>query len=261
MVTKNEEKWIDHNDPVINTEDRLLLIDADIMYYRAGFAVEEKFDFGEAVAHTADGTDAMHLFHRLLIGVLKNLNTTRFILCWSDTNNFRNSVASSYKENRNDSRSPCGGTPLKEALKMKYPSIQVPNLEADDLMGMNSGPGCIIVSDDKDLLTIPGLHYKPRKPELGVFHISANEAQAFWFQQILMGDRTDGYNGIPGIGEKKSEKILQKYGYTWLTILKAYEDNGLTASDALVTARLSRILHPGEWDYTLNSPILWSPTQ
>ncbi len=74
-----------------------------------------------------------------------------------------------------------------------------------------------------------------------------------------MGDAADGYKGIPGVGQKKAEKILEKDGYTWNTVALAYEMAGLSQEEALLNARLARILRPGEWDYTNNEPKLWSP--
>ena len=267
MVIKNEERWIDehYQEPSAPhtsvAPDHMLLIDADIMYHRAGFAVEEKFDFDGVTIHASDCEDGMHLFHRLLTGILKNLNTTRFVLCWSGNTNFRQSVDPGYKANRSGMRRPQGGTELKKALLRKYPSILVEGLEADDLMGLNSGVGTIIVSDDKDMMTVPGLHYRPRKPEEGIQLVNEADAMHRWYQQILMGDRVDGYAGIPGIGEKKSQKILNDGGLRWLTVLQAYLDNGLSEEDAIRTAQLARILQPGEWDFTLNKPILWRPDE
>ena len=141
----------------------------------------------------------------------------------------------------------------------KYPCLAHEGLEADDLMGLNSGPSTVIVSDDKDMLTIAGLHYQPRKPAKGIFSITYKEADYLLYTQILTGDRTDGYTGIPGVGPKKAEKILEAGGVCWRTILKAYEDYGLHEEDALITARLARILRPGEYNWTENQPILWCP--
>ena len=53
---------------------------------------------------------------------------------------------------------------------------------------------------------------------------------------------TDGYSGIPGIGVKRAATILEKNGCTWTTVLEAFLDKGMTEEDALMNARLARIL-------------------
>jgi len=258
-MNKQEEKYIDSFEPAFDRQ-QLLLIDADIMYHRAAYSVERTFDFGDKEPkRVTDDTEVIVLFNNLLRGVCKNLCSTRFILCWTLDKNYRTEVDPLYKANRINIRRPTCSKTVKESLISTYPSIAVNGLEADDLMGLNSGSSTIIVSDDKDLLTIPGLHYQPRKPEKGVFLITYKEAEYLLYLQILMGDRADGYTGIPGVGPKKAEKILETGGVSWQTILKAYEDYGLHNEDALITARLARILHPGEYDWIENNPILWSP--
>jgi len=258
-MNKQEEKYIDSFEPDFDP-DQLLLIDADIMYHRSAYSVERTFDFGgKEPKRFTDDAEVIALFTNLLRGVCKNLATTRFILCWTLKKNYRTKVDSSYKANRVNIRRPTCSDEAKEFLMRTYPSIAVDGLEADDLMGLNSGSSTIIVSDDKDLLTIAGLHYQPRKPARGVFGVTHKEADYLLYTQILIGDRADGYTGIPGVGPKKAEKILEAGGVNWRTILKAYEDYGLHNEDALITARLARILRPGEYDWTENKPILWSP--
>ncbi|NIW82658.1 MAG: phage exonuclease, partial [Thermoplasmata archaeon] len=57
-----------------------------------------------------------------------------------------------------------------------------------------------MVSNDKDLMTIPGKLYRPMNDER--LTITKVEADRFWMKQTLMGDKTDGYDGIPGVGPK-----------------------------------------------------------
>jgi len=60
--------------------------------------------------------------------------------------------------------------------------------------------------------------------------------------QTLAGDQTDGYSGVPGIGIKRAVALFEEDGYTWKTVVKAFEDKDLTEDDALMNARLARIL-------------------
>ena len=258
-MNKQEEKYIDSFEPKFDT-NQLLLIDADIMYHRAAYSVEQTFDFGDKEASRfTDDAEVISLFNNLLRGVCKNLHTTRFILCWTLANNYRTDVDPSYKANRVNIRRPSCSSDVKEILMSRYPCLAHDGLEADEIMGLNSGPSTVIVSDDKDMLTIAGLHYQPRKPEKGIFSTTFQESDYLLYTQILTGDRADGYTGIPGVGPKKAEKILEAGGVCWRTILKAYEDYGLHDEDALITARLARILRPGEYNWIENHPILWCP--
>ena len=246
---------------MMSTKNKLILIDADIVWHRAAFSGEWEYTFADQTVRHADSDAVSDIFHVLIGNILQHTDSNRFLLCWSSPTNYRNDVYLDYKKNRKTARRPVVDRELMWTIKHRYPSIEVNHLEADDLMGLLSSDDTIIASDDKDLLTIPGLHFKPRKADEGIFSVSPDEAHKMWFTQILQGDSTDGYKGIPGVGPKKAFKILEKGGYTWSTIVDAYVAANLYEEDALVTARLARILHPGEWNYTTNKPKLWSPSE
>lgn len=253
----NEYRWINQNEPEIK-ENQLLLIDADIIYNRAAFSVENKWDFGGDPLHTTEDADVIALFNNLLHGLTQALNSTRFILFWTLDKNFRYDIYPLYKANRDSVRRPTCSSTVKKSLQHRYPSVAVNGLEADDLMGLYSGDNSIIVSDDKDMLTVPGLHYRPRKPDMGIFSVTEEEADAYLLTQVLTGDRIDGYPGIKGVGPKKAEKILSE-SCTWARVVRAYLDYGLSYEDAIINGRLARILRPGEYNWKTNEPILWNP--
>ena len=244
----------EHTDPTFQ-----LLIDADIVYHRAAFSCEDTYDFGDDAVRVVDDNEVMQLFDALLIGIFQELNPRTYILCWSDTHTFRHDLYPDYKKNRQNVRRPVCVPEVKQILIKKYPSLMVQGLEADDLMGMYSSHTSIICSDDKDLLTVPGFHYKPRKRELGMFRQTKEDADRLHLKQTLMGDAVDGFKGIPGVGDKKSDKILDENGATWATVVDAYATAGLSEEDALLNARLARILRPGEYDFTTGEPKLWTP--
>lgn len=70
-----------------------------------------------------------------------------------------------------------------------------------------------------------------------------------------MGDRVDGYYGVPGVGPKTAEKILgePKANY-WFVIKEVYKEAGLSEAVALQNARLAHILRHGEYDDKTNKP-------
>ena len=66
-------------------------------------------------------------------------------------------------------------------------------------------PGCVIVSGDKDMLTLPGQHW--RNDEL--ITVSEMEANTAFYKQTLVGDTADNYPGCPGIGDKNKLLLAQ----------------------------------------------------
>ena len=60
----------------------------------------------------------------------------------------------------------------------------------------------------------------------------------FTLLQTLTGDRVDEIVGIYGIAEAKGTKLLDKYGWCWEGVVKAYESKGLTRADAILNRRL-----------------------
>ena len=144
------------------------------------------------------------------IGDTKNLF---FELYLTGATNFRKEVNPSYKEKRKEEHKPVHLNACKQYLMDKFGAMSVDRLEADDVLAIRNkqlnelGVANVIVSVDKDLLQIPGVHYNPIKDELQ----SINDITArynFW-KQVLMGDVTDGIYGISGVGPKTAEKILQ----------------------------------------------------
>jgi DNA polymerase-1 len=76
----------------------------------------------------------------------------------------------------------------------------------------------------------------------------------------MAGDQTDGYSGVSGIGVKRAEALFKEKGYTWKTVVEAFKDKGQTEEDALVNARLARILTAEDYDFDKKEPKLWSPS-
>jgi len=64
---------------------------------------------------------------------------------------------------------------------------------------------------------------------------------------------------VPGIGVKRATSLFEEQGYSWKTVLKAFDAKNLTEEEALVNARLARILTADDYDFTKKEPILWSP--
>ena len=89
--------------------------------------------------------------------------------------------------------------------------------------------------------------------------VSPNAGRTWHLIQCLSGDQTDGYGGVPGIGVKRAATLFDKEGYSWKTAVKAFTDKGLTEEDALLNARLAKILTIDDYDTTKQEVILWTP--
>ena len=236
-----------------------LLIDADYIVYKSCAAAETEIDFGDdVILVTSNFSDAYGATKRELTKLQDQFGSfTSLILFFSDTVNFRKKIMPEYKGHRNRKK-PCGYKRVINQLKTEYEVIIMPELEADDSMGIyaTQNPGNIIVSPDKDMKQIPGKLYNLDEQ----FTVSKESGAAWHLIQTLSGDQTDGYGGVPGIGVKRAETLFNKEGYSWKTVVKAFKDKDLTEEDALTNARLARILSVDDYDFTKNRPILWSPS-
>ena len=235
-----------------------LLIDADYIVYKSCAAAETEIDFGDdVILVTSNFSDA----YKATIGELTKIRDkfgsfADLILFFSDTKNFRKKILPEYKGHRNRKK-PCGYKRVIKELYNNYEVIMTPNLEADDALGIyaTQHTGNVIVSPDKDMKQIPGKLYNLDE----VFTIT-KEAGAKWHLiQTCAGDQTDGYSGIPGIGVKRAEALFNKEGYSWKTVEKAFIDKGLTKEDALLNARLARILTFDDYDFKKQQPKYWTP--
>jgi DNA polymerase-1 len=158
-----------------------------------------------------------------------------------------------------------------EAVTERFPTIVIDGLEADDVMGILATTDrfigeSVVVTLDKDLRTVPGVHFNPLK-DTKPLRVTDAQADYWWLTQALTGDTTDFYKGIPGCGPKKAEKILGPLhpkaspAILWPKVLAAYHAASLTESDALQQARVARILRRCDYDKSTKEVLLWHPTQ
>jgi DNA polymerase-1 len=189
--------------------------------------------------------------------LMEHLSADDYILCVSDVTNFRKDLISTYKGKRSNLRRPILLKKVRQDFLDQGGKL-IPNLEADDTMGIlaTSMEDTIIVSIDKDMKTIPGKYFKDT--ETGVQDISLEEANYNHLYQTLIGDSIDGYTGVPGVGPVAAEKILTE-SPTWDAVVSAFKKKKLTEEDALLQARLAKILRAEDYDSEKGVPILWTP--
>jgi len=236
-----------------------LLIDADYIVYKCCASAETEIDWGDDVIMvTSRFSEALKLVENELFSIAECLGCfDDSILFFSDSVNFRKTIDPDYKGHRNRKK-PCGYKRVIAALKESYPVVILPSLEADDAMGIYATKenGHIICSPDKDMRQIPGDLFDMKE---GVVTIDKEEADQWHLIQTLAGDQTDGYSGVPGIGIKRAVTLFEKEGYSWGTVLKAFESKDLDEDVAIRNARLAKILRAENYDLETKTVIPWNP--
>ncbi len=259
---------------------RTLLIDADVVAYEAAFSNEQAFEFEPGWwTWQVKWDDVLESFDATVQTMMDTLQADDFKLCLTDSEgNFRFGIHRDYKGGRKSVRKPIILKHFKQFLIDERKAFFKPGLEGDDCMGILAThpkliPGeKIIVSIDKDMRTIPGKFIRWGTEEGCVIEeISPSRAFYNHMKQTLTGDTTDGYKGLPGCGPKKAETILnmdpsespdlspETAGIVWRSVVAAYEKAGLTEDDAVVQARMAKILDAKHYDFKAQREILWNP--
>ena len=234
-----------------------LLVDADYVVYKCCASAESEIDFGEdVIVVTSKFSDAIGCVKRELQKISQNFFDPEVILFFSDSRNFRKSIQSDYKGHRNRKK-PCGYRRVINQLKTEYQVIIMPELEADDALGIyaTANPGNVICSPDKDMRQIPGQLFDMKE----LTTVDEVEGAQWHLIQTLAGDQTDGYSGVPGIGIKRAVSLFEEKGYSWKTVVEAFADKDLSEEVALENARLAKILTADDYDFIQHRPILFAP--
>jgi DNA polymerase-1 len=144
-----------------------------------------------------------------------------------------------------------------------------------------------MVTMDKDMSTLPGLHYRMHQSVLGIFEVTLREADMFHLKQGIAGDPTDGYKGCPTWGMDTAERFLNEpfklveETYTpksgknkdkelsrwvktecddlWECIVSLFAKQGISEEDAIVQFQVARILRTSDYNFKTKEPILWHP--
>lgn len=273
---------------------RIALLDSDIIAYAVAASSEQKFNFSAAGGVDAKVVDREGCWKKCDEVVNKHADAVKadkVIICLSDPeNNFRKEYDPTYKSNRANVEKPELLMLAKEYLHEEYRSYIRPRLEADDVMGIlatrpsllgKDVTDVVIVSEDKDMRTIPAKVYNPNYSDLGILEISKLDAHRFHLWQTLTGDVTDGYPGCKGVGaggnwDKETGDFALgpralPYAHdvltaptalaAWDCVLEGFASKGFTEDDAIHQARLARILHADDYNFKTKGIRLWNPTR
>lgn len=244
------------------------IIDGDTVLYPICAAFERETDWGEIHTLHSEWESVKDAYWAEVDRIGESVKAQTVVIAFSDKANFRKELWPGYKANRVKRKPLCYSRAVQETMEVGM-GVIYPRLEADDVLGiLGTGTyqwGAVMVSTDKDLKTVPGLHWNPMKPELGIVEITPEEAHINHMLQTLTGDPTDGFQGCPGVGPVSAQKVLEapwspSGGLTlWEHVVNRYSQSGLTEEDALLQARLAFILQFDYWDDQTKEVKLWNP--
>lgn len=175
-------------------------VDLDVLVYRSGFGC--KGDFIQNI----------ELLEGFLQSIYDRVEAESSKLVLSGTSNFRKEIDPNYKASRKSSPKPRYYRELREYAVNELGALVTCDMEADDMLGILQTEDTIICSNDKDLLQIPGWHYRIKKKwaDNHMLYVTKEQAVYNFLIQCLTGDTVDDIQGLKGVGPVKAEKAFNK---------------------------------------------------
>lgn len=210
-------------------EQRLLLVDGMALLFRAFFATAVRKQF--MINSKGVPTNAVQGLLRHFLSALETSQPSHVAVCWDmGSKTFRNDIFQDYKSNRQ--APPQELLPQFDMAKEVMAAFDIPNIglqgyEADDCIGticeqMKNEIDITVLTGDRDLLQILDDQVNVWIMQKGIGNYSKYTKSNFidTFQldpkqlvdvKALMGDASDGYPGVKGIGEKTATKLIQEH--------------------------------------------------
>jgi len=175
-----------------------IYIDGDILVYQSMWGANSTKDIKKKLDQT-------------IANIMSELEGSTGKIAIKGSDNFRKEIYPEYKGHRKKELT----EQEKEFFAYSYDYLQngwgaIPanGMEADDLLAIwNTEEPGIIVSIDKDLLQVPGLHFNTRNKEYT--NVTEDEGSLLLHTQVLMGDSVDNITGLKGIGKVKAAKVME----------------------------------------------------
>jgi 5'-3' exonuclease len=208
----------------------ILLVDGMALLFRAFYATAVSNYF--MINSKGVPTNGVHGFVKHLFTGVEHFQPSHVICCWDmGSKTFRTEQFPEYKANR--SEAPIELVPQFDLVKEVVESFDIPNIglhgyEADDCIGTLSKQfgedySVIILTGDHDILQLlndnvsvailrKGFgNYDVYRPDRLMEEKGITPKQMIDLKG-LMGDPSDNYPGVKGIGEKTAIKLLLEYG-------------------------------------------------
>ena len=207
-------------------------LDGDIILYSVAFAAKD-----DPIAF------ACRSARSVCEQIMQELRAEGVEIYLTGDGNYRHEYACDtypYKGNRKSDK-PQHFTALKEYMIDSLGAVVVEGEEADDKLGyMACQHGHGIATLDKDLYGVPGWHWNWRRREL--FHASPEDADRFFYKQLITGDATDNIPGLfKRLGQKATRKLLdpiedmydpaEMYAYVRNVYAEAFDKVGMCVDE------------------------------
>jgi DNA polymerase-1 len=218
---------------------KLLLFDGNAILHRAYHA------YPPLTNPKGEQIQAVFGFFSMVLTVYTDQKPDYLVVCFDrGAPTFRMNMYAGYHENRPKMAEDfVPQVVMVHALleKMKVQMFELDGYEADDLIGTIATEAVnkfkeevVIVTGDRDLLQLVNEHVKVLMPLNGFTKTALFDEKAveekygvhprqFIDYKALIGDASDGYPGVTGIGPKTAAKLLQEHG----TFENLYKDIGL----------------------------------
>ncbi len=184
---------------------RIAILDVDIAVYKVSLSCDRETNLDRV-------KETMDLFLKSWLTIT---NSDKYVGYITDSKtNFRIARAFTwpYKGQRSKEK-PKWLKAMREYVVEEWGCQNVQGMEADDALTIaaeffkSQGTECVIVTEDKDLLQYPCLHYNPNKSN-EVFTITPEQGHYNLWHQVITGDRTD---NIPGVSHAITESAMGLY--------------------------------------------------
>lgn len=210
--------------------NKVMLVDGMALLFRAFYATAMSGYY--MINSRGVPTNAVHGFVRHLLTAVNHFGPSHVVCCWDmGSHTFRTELYPDYKGNRGDP--PVELIPQFDLVKEVVTSFDIPNIglkgyEADDCIGTLANHykreqhSVLILTGDQDILQLVDeqTHVALLRNGYGnyeIFHPDILvERKGIRPQQMidlkaLMGDSSDNYPGVRGIGEKTALKLLNQF--------------------------------------------------
>ncbi|GMB07976.1 5'-3' exonuclease [Thermolongibacillus altinsuensis] len=208
----------------------LLLVDGMALLFRSFYATAPSGHF----MFNSQGipTNAIHGFVKHLLAAVRTIQPTHVVCCWDmGSTTFRTEMFPAYKANRGEP--PLELVPQFDLVKEVVAALEIPNIgvmgaEADDCIGTltkqyESELPISILTGDRDLFQLLSERVTVYLLGKGIGNYDVYTLERFQQEKgilphqladvkALMGDASDNYPGVRGIGEKTALKLIQQYG-------------------------------------------------
>ncbi|MFA9557918.1 5'-3' exonuclease H3TH domain-containing protein [Evansella sp. AB-rgal1] len=210
-------------------KNKVMLVDGMALLFRSFYATAMSGYF--MINSKGIPTNAIHGFVRHLFTAVNTYKPSHVVCCWDmGSTTFRTEMFPEYKANRGEA--PVELIPQFDLVKDVVEALDIPNVglagyEADDCIGTladhyKQDSEVLILTGDQDILQLieQNVHVVLLKKGYGNYALYKEETfrdekgispKQMVDLKALMGDSSDNYPGVKGIGEKTALNLLMKY--------------------------------------------------